>query len=278
MNSFFENKVIWITGASSGLGEALAKEFASQKAKLILSARREHELQRVKKECEKFISGENILVVPLDVAELSGIDSMAQQVVGKFGRIDILVNNAGVSQRSFIAKTPFAVERKIMEINYFGTVAMTKAVLPVMRKQKNGHIAVISSVMGKFGYRGRSSYCASKHALHGYFEALRMEEDENNIYVSIICPGYIHTDVSLNALTETGQPFNKMDQGQAKGMPPEVCAKKILRAIRKKRTETFMGGFELLAVFAKRFFPRFFYWIIKALALRRVKGYEYGRS
>lgn len=259
MSSSFENKVAWITGASSGLGEALAKEFASQKAKLVLSARREQELQRVKKECEKFISGENILVVPLDVTELSGIDSGFQKVIQKFGRIDILVNNAGVSQRSFIAETPLAVERKIMEINYFGTIAMTKAVLSVMRKQKNGHLVVISSLMGKFGYYRRSSYCASKHALHGYFEALRMEEFENNIHVSIICPGYIRTGVSLNAVTETGQPFNKMDEGQQKGMPPEVCAKKILKAIQKKRTETFMGGYELMAIIVKRLFPKFFY-------------------
>jgi short-subunit dehydrogenase len=262
MNSFFENKVVWITGASSGLGEALTKEFALQKSKLILSARREYELLCVKKECEKFIPEENIFIIPLDITELSSIDSEVQKVIQKFGRIDILVNNAGVSQRSFILDTPLAVERKIMEINYFGTVAMTKAVLPVMRKQKSGHIVVISSLMGKFGYYRRSTYCASKHALHGYFEALRMEEFENNIHVSMICPGYIRTNVSLNAITETGEPFNKMDEGQEKGMPPQVCAKKILKAIRHKRVETFIGGYEVLAVIVKRFFPRFFYWRI----------------
>ncbi len=257
--SFFENKVVWITGASSGLGEAMAKEFASEKAKLVLSARREAELQRVKKECAKFIPEENIMIIPLDVTSLTGIEKEVENVIRKFGRIDILVNNAGVSQRSTILDTPIEVERKIMEINYFGALIMTKAILPVMRKQKGGHLVVISSLMGKFGYYRRSSYCASKHALHGYFEALRMEELDNNIHVSIICPGFIHTNVSFNAITESGNGFGKMDDGQEKGMKPEVCAGKILKAIRNKRVEVYMGGPELRAVIVKRFFPRFFF-------------------
>lgn len=262
MSNFFQDKVVWITGASAGLGEALAKEFASEKAKLILSARRESELQRVKKECADFISEENILIIPLDLTELSGVDSEVQKVILKFGRIDVLVNNAGVAQRAFIVDTPLAVERKIMVINFFGTIALTKAVLPFMRKQKSGHLVVISSLMGKFGFYRRSSYAASKHALHGYFETLRMEESKNNIHVSIICPGFIRTDVSLNAITETGKNFNKMDEGQQKGMKPELVAKKILKAVRNKRVEVFMGGFELMAVIVKRFFPRFFFWRI----------------
>ena len=260
--SFFQDKVVWITGASAGLGEGLAKEFASEKAKLILSARRETELERVKKDCSKFIPAENILVLPLDVTDLSTINSETQKVIQKFGRIDILINNAGATQRSYIAETPIEVERKIFEINYFSAVGMSKAVLPYMQKQKSGHILVISSLMGKFGYYRRSTYSAAKHALHGYFEALRMEEIENNINVSIICPGFIRTNVTLNAITETGNAFGKMDEGQAKGMLPGECAKKILKAIRNKRVEIFLGGYELMAVLAKRFWPRFFYWRI----------------
>ncbi len=260
--SFFQDKVVWITGASSGLGEGLAKEFAAEKAKLILSARRESELERVKKECQKFIPEENILVLPLDVTELSNINSEVQRVIQKFGRIDILVNNAGATQRSYVSETPIEVERKIFEINYFSAVGMTKAVLPYMKKQKSGHIVAISSLMGKFGYYRRSTYSAAKHALHGYFEALRMEEIENNIHVSIICPGFIHTNVSFNAITETGKCFGKMDEGQQKGMQPQECAKKILKAVRNKRVEVYLGGYELMAIYAKRFFPRFFYWRI----------------
>jgi len=262
MSSFFENKIVWITGASSGLGEALAKEFAAEKAKLVLSARRESELQRVKKECEKFISEENILTLPLDVAELSNVNIEVQKVIQKFGKIDVLVNNAGVAQRSYAGDTPIEVERRIMEVNYFGTIILTKKVLQVMRKQQNGNIVAISSVMGKFGYPGRSSYSSSKHALHGYFESLRIEENRNNIHVHLICPGYVKTNVSYNAITETGKSHNQLDKGQEKGMDPNIAAKKILNAIRNNRFETFFGGTELLAVTLRRLLPSIFYKLI----------------
>src|ERR1035437_7634601 len=262
MSSFFENKVVWITGASSGLGEALAKEFAAEKAKLVLSARRESELLRVKKECAKFIPEENILTLPLDVAELSMVKTDLQKVIQKFGRIDILVNNAGVAQRSFAGDTPIEVERKIMEVNYFGAIILTKEVLQVMRKQQNGNIVAISSVMGKFGYPGRSSYSSSKHALQGYFESLRIEENKNNIHVHVICPGYVKTNVSYNAITETGKSHNQLDKGQEKGMDPNIAAKKILNAIRTNRFETFFGGAELLAATLRRLFPSVFYKLI----------------
>lgn len=262
MSSFFENKVIWITGASSGLGEALAKEFASEKVKLILSARRESELQRVKKECAKFISEANIFILPLDVAELSNADVESQKVIQKFGRIDILVNNAGIAQRSYAGDTPIEVERKIMEVNYFGSIILTKAVLQVMRKQKLGNIVAVSSVMGKLGYPGRSSYSASKHALHGYFESLRIEEKQNNINVHIICPGYVKTNVSMNAVNEKGESHDKMDKGQEKGMEPQIAARKIISAIRNNRYETFFGGMEMISITVKRFFPKLFYRLI----------------
>lgn len=262
MISFFINKVVWITGASSGLGEALSKEFAAAEAKLVLSARRESELERVKKECTKYISAENILTLPLDVAELSNVKAAVQKVIQKFGRIDILVNNAGIAQRSYAGDTPIEVERKIMEVNYFGTIILTKEVLQVMRKQQSGNLVAISSVMGKFGFPGRSSYSSSKHALHGYFESLRIEENKNNIHVHIICPGYVKTNVSYNAITETGKSHNQLDKGQEKGMEPTIAAKKILIAIRNNRFETFFGGPELLAATLKRLLPSLFYKLI----------------
>jgi short-subunit dehydrogenase len=262
MSSFFENKVVWITGASSGIGEALSKEFAAEKAKLILSARRESELLRVKKECLNFISEENILILPMDVAELSNVKADVQKIIQKFGRIDILVNNAGIAQRSFAGDTPIEVERKIMEVNYFGTIILTKEILQLMRKQQSGNIVAISSVMGKLGFPGRSSYSSSKHALHGYFESLRIEENKNNIHVHVICPGYVKTNVSLNSINEKGEKHNQMDNGQEKGMDPNVAAKKILNAIRTNRFETFFGGAELLAITLKRFFPSLFYRLI----------------
>lgn len=262
MSSFFENKVIWITGASSGLGEALAVECAKEKSRLILSARRESELERVKKECSKFIAAENIFILPLDVAELSNVSEAVQKVAQKFGKIDVLINNAGVVQRSYVIDTPVELERKIMEINYFGSVILSKAVLPVMQKQKSGNIVAISSVMGKMGFPGRSSYSAAKHALHGYFETLRIEEKRNGINVHIICPGYIKTNVSLNAVTAKGERYGKMDKGQEKGMNPNVAARKVMHAIRTNRFETFFGGKELIAISVKRLFPSLFYKLI----------------
>jgi len=262
MSSFFADKIVWITGASSGLGEALALECAKEKAKLVISARREAELERVKKECAKFIPQENILILPLDVAELSNAVADVQKVIQKFGRIDVLINNAGVVQRSYVIDTPIELERKIMEINYFGSVILSKAVLPFMRKQQAGNIVAISSVMGKMGFPGRSSYSAAKHALHGYFETFRIEENANGINVHMICPGYIKTEVSLNAINGKGEKHNKMDKGQANGMEPSIAAGKVLRAIKNNRFETFFGGKELIAISVKRLLPSLFYRLI----------------
>ena len=262
MSSFFQNKVAWVTGASSGLGEAIALELAKHHAQLILTARREDELQRVKNNCAKFIPAENILVLPADLSHLSDPLSLTNKVIEKFGRIDILVNNAGISQRSRALDTVIEVERNIMELNYFSKIMLSKAVLPFMQKQKSGSIVIMSSLMGKLGFRRRSSYCASKHALHGYFESLRQEVYADNIHINIICPGYVKTNVSLNAVTATGAKHNQMDEGQANGMDPIVCAKNTLRAIEHNRHEVFMGGRELAAVTIRRLFPNLFYKLI----------------
>jgi short-subunit dehydrogenase len=258
----FENKVSWLTGASSGIGEALAKELARQKAKLVLSSRREAELQRVKNECAKYIPAENILVLPIDVASVSNTEAEVKKVMRHFGKIDLLINNAGIAQRSLVFNTPAEVERKIMEVNYWGAVKLTKAVLPEMRSAKGGSIAIISSVLGKFGMPGCSSYAASKHALLGYFESLRFEEARNNIRVHIICPGYVRTNVSFNAINERGEAHGKMDAGQNAGMTPEAAAKKTLAAIARGEHEYFFGGKEIFAVRLKKYFPKLFYKII----------------
>jgi len=262
MSSFFGNKVVWITGASSGLGEALAIEFAKEKAKLVLSARRESELERVKTECAQHIPEGDILVLPLDVTQLSNAAAEAEKVIRKFFRIDILINNAGVVQRSYVIDTPVELERRMFEINYFGAVILSKAVLPIMQKQQAGNILAVSSVMGKLGFPGRSTYSASKHALYGYFETMRIEEKKNGIQVHVICPGYIKTNVSLNAITAKGELYGKMDKGQEKGMDAHVAARKILNAIRNNKFETIFGGKELIAITVKRLFPSLFYRLI----------------
>lgn len=256
-----KNKVVWITGASSGIGEALAKTFASEGAKLILSARREEELNRVKKSLN--LPDQDILILPLDLSDTSKINELSKTVIDKFGRIDILINNGGISQRSLTLETPIEIDRKIMEINFFGTIALTKSVLPYMIKQKSGHIIVMSSIAGKFGFFFRSSYSASKHALHGFFEALRMEIFKDEINVMLVCPGKIKTDISINAITGTGEKHNKMDKSQAEGLSAEECARQILKGIRNNKDELFIGGKELRAIWVKRFFPNLFTRLIR---------------
>jgi short-subunit dehydrogenase len=250
------DKVVWITGASSGIGEALAKAFAKEGSRLVLSSRRKEELERVKKELR--LDDSHCLVVPLDLGETSSIDSITEQVIARFGRIDILVNNGGISQRSLTRDTPLEIDRKIMEINFFGTVALTKSVLPQLLKQKSGAIVVISSVAGKFGFFLRSAYSASKHALHGFFESLRMEVYNDNIKVLIVCPGKIRTNISVNALKEDGSPHNVMDKSQDEGLSADECAKQILDALKKNKKEILIGGKETRAVWLKRMFPGMF--------------------
>ncbi len=261
----FKGNVVWITGASSGIGEALAYQSAKAGAKLVLSARRENELERVKKACK--LSEKDILVLPLDLGEHNQMQQKVQQVMDYFGRIDTLINNGGISQRSMIIDTDFSVYKKLVDVDYLGTVALSKAVLPVFVKQKSGHYGVITSLMGKFASPLRSGYCGAKHALHGFFDALRMEHHDDNIKVTLICPGYIQTNVSVNALTSDGSSQNTMDKATGAGMPAEKCALEIISAIENGKMETLIGGKETLAVYIKRFFPGLLHSIVRKAAV-----------
>lgn len=248
----YKDKVIWITGASSGIGEHLAYAFAKQGAELILSARNEEELKRVQQNCDPSV---RTLVLPMDVTDYGSLSGLAARVMNHFGRIDVLVNNAGLSQRSLVKDTDLSVDRKIMDVNFIGTVALTKAVLPYMLRQKSGQIVAISSVMGKIGTPRRSAYAASKHALHGFFDCLRAEVYEQNIKVTLICPGYVRTKVSINALTGDGSPNNEMADTTQQGLSPEAFAEKALRVIRRGREEAYIGGKEIMGIYLKRFLP-----------------------
>jgi short-subunit dehydrogenase len=177
--------------------------------------------------------------------------------------VDILINNGGISQRSLAMKTPLDVDRMIMETNFFGTVSLTKAILPSMTERRSGRIAVISSLVGKFGTPLRSTYSASKHALHGFFESLRAEVWGLGIGVTLVCPGFIRTNISINALTGDGSPQGSMDEAQAHGMPPDACARKIIAAVKKGKPEVYIGGKELMGVYIKRFAPGLFGRIIR---------------
>lgn len=250
----FQNKVIWITGASSGIGEALTYALHDRGARLILSSRRQGALEEVKQRCEGDTS--DIHILTLDLAETETLSQKAETALGIYGHVDYLFNNGGISQRSEAVDTQMEVIEKVMDINFFGSVALTKAVLPSMIERQSGHIVVTSSVMGKFGTRLRSSYAASKHALHGYFDCLRQEVYDDNIHITLVCPGFIKTDVTKNALEGDGSKHNKMGKGQQKGMEPGEFAKKLLPKISRKKEEIYIGGTEILGIYLKRFFPR----------------------
>ncbi|MFP4095393.1 MAG: SDR family oxidoreductase [Cyclobacteriaceae bacterium] len=258
--SYIADKVCWITGASSGIGEALSIAMSQEGAKLILSARRETELQRVKQHC---MHPERVKILPLDLTETESFREKCLEAIALFGKIDILVNNGGISQLSLAKDTSLEVDRKIMEVNFFGTIGLTKALLPHFMENNNGHIVVISSLVGKFGSPLRSGYSASKHALHGFFDALRAEHYRDHIRVTMVCPGFIKTQVSVNALIGTGEKQNSMDSAQNKGMPAMECARQIISAIRKNKEEVYIGGKEKYAVYLKRFFPTLFSKILK---------------
>src|SRR5215470_15271404 len=228
----FRAKTVWITGASSGLGEALAKEFAKAGSRLILSSRRPAELNRVAELCS---GAESLLVVPLDLSQPERMPDAARRALALSGAVDVVVHNAGLSQRAFAADAKYAVDDLIMRTNYLGPVALTKAILPSMQARRQGRFIGVTSVLGKFGLPGRSGYCAAKHALHGFFDSLRAEVWKDGIQVTLVLPGWVRTNVSLNALTGRGAPHGKMDPGTATGMSPEECAQRIIAAAEKGR-------------------------------------------
>jgi short-subunit dehydrogenase len=262
---FFKNKVIWITGASSGIGEHLAYALAKEGARLVLSSRNEKELERVSAGC---VAGAEVHIVPLDVTDLDAVAPVAAEIARTIGPVDILINNAGISQRDLALKTSLAVDRKIMEVNYFGTLAITRAVAADMQARKSGHIVVMSSVLGKMGVPYRSAYAASKHALHGFFDSLRAELYRDGIKVTLICPGYVFTNVTANALKGDGTPNAVIEESTRAGFPPDVFAKKALKAIRQCRREVVIAKTEGLGVLLQRFVPGIYARIARNMKLK----------
>ncbi len=253
----FQEKVVWVTGASSGIGEALAYAFAKEGAFPVLSARNIEKLKKVRDNCLKSTS--KCWVFPIDLLEVCELEKTVTEVIKQAGKIDVLINNAGRSQRSWAKDTPVSIDREIMELNFFSIINLSKLVLKHMLENQSGHLVVISSITGKFGFPQRTAYCASKHALQGYFESLRSELIEYNIKVTIVSPGRIDTDISKNALTENGQSYNKMDAGQASGMAADKCATQIVKAIKNGRKDILVGGKELIMVYIRHLLPTLFY-------------------
>ncbi len=261
MTKINEKSVIWLTGASSGIGEALTYELNTFNAKMIISARRLEELERVKSNCKY---PENVEILKVDLSDNKNLVKDSEKAIKLFGHIDILINNGGVSQREKAILTDLEVDRKLMEVNYFGAISLSKAILPHQIERGSGHHLIISSAVGIVSTPFRSSYAASKHALHGFYDALRAEHHSDGIKVTIACPGFIHTNISINALKGDGSKQNTMDEGQANGMSAETCAKKIVDAMIKEKEEIYIGGFrEVAGIYIKRYFPKLFSRIIR---------------
>lgn len=269
MPGFFDKKVVWITGASSGIGEALAKEFAQQGAKLILSARNENELNRVKENCSS--SPEDIYILPLDLTLSADIKSKSIMAIAKWEGIDYLINNAGIASRGHVVNTDMTVYRKVMETNFFGSIALTKEVLPSMLSTKKGHIVVVSSMAGKLGSPLLSTYSSSKHALHGFFDTLRMEVRKEGIYITLIVPGFINTPILVNSMDEKGNVTGKNLKINENGMSSEKCAKKIIQAVKKAKQEALIGGWGKLTVYTHRFFPALFYRMVGNHPIKKMR-------
>ncbi|NVB41198.1 SDR family oxidoreductase [Pseudenhygromyxa sp. WMMC2535] len=260
---YFSGKVVWITGASSGIGEGLAYELAKRGAVLVLSARREPQLEAVRKRCQR---SEQHLVLPLDLLDTASLPAAAELVLERFGRVDILINNSGISQRGTVAETTIDVDRRIMEVNYVGTVALTKAVLPSMLERQAGQVVVISSIAGKIGTPLRSAYAASKHALQGFFDCLRAEVHERGLIVTLISPGFVRTEITKHSLTGDGSTYDKMGDAQEKAMSPEAFAVKAADAIAKGEADVMIGGKkEVWAVRLSRLLPPVYRFMIRKI-------------
>ncbi len=253
----YKGKTVWITGAASGIGEALALEYSKKEATLILSDRDEIKLKEVGGRCEK--NGVQVYLAPFDLEQADKIKETTVRVLKLYPKIDILISNGGISQRSLAFETPIEIDRKIMEINFFGAVALVKLLLPALMANGGGNIAVTSSMTGKLGFPLRTAYCASKHAVQGYFEALRAELYDKNVRVTIVSPGRIRTSISLNAIDKDGKKHGVLDKGQENGMPVEKCARKIIKAIRRNRKELWVGGMEIVLIYIRLYFPKLFH-------------------
>lgn len=232
----YTDKVVWITGASSGFGEAMAHAFANEGAKVILSARREVELKRV----QSAIVG--AIIHPLDLNQPEKLEDKVRQAIAFHGKIDLVIHNGGIAQNSLAIETEEVVQRKIMEVDFFSYTLLTRYLLPHFIQNKSGHIVVISGVLAKVAMPLRSSYCAAKAALHGYFDSLRAEQIAHNIAITIVVPSFLKTNLSGKALQADGTSVNK--NTLVKGCSVEKAAQQVLHAVKNKKYQTIIGNYD----------------------------------
>jgi short-subunit dehydrogenase len=254
-----KDKIIWLTGASSGIGEALAYAFNEMGNKVILSARNEDKLKEVANNCPY---PERVKCLKMDLLEIDQATEKVQKAMELFGSIDMLINNAGISQRSLIVDTKMSVYKQLIDVNYLGTVALSKALLPHFIEQQSGHYVTVTSLMGKFGSPLRSGYCGAKHALHGFFDVMRMEHEKDGVKVTLVCPGFVQTNIARNALTADGSAQNSQDKATANGLTTKVFAQRLIRAVQKNKYEAYIGKGEIRGVYLKRLFPRLLHRVV----------------
>jgi len=262
LSAHFSGMTVWVTGASSGIGAALCRALAHNGARVVLSARRQSKLIEVRDSCT---NPDLHRIVVMDVASEASIEKGVREVLKSCAQVDVLINNAGISQRSPAIDTQPEVLERLLQVNTLGTISLTQKVLPQMLSLGRGQVVIVSSVLGRIGAPHRSSYAASKHALHGYFESLRSEIEQPGVSISIVCPGYVHTEISLHALTAQGEPFGRNACTPTTYMEPDACALAILRGVAQRKAEFNVGGRETLGIAIFRLLPGLYRWLIRRM-------------
>ena len=260
------NKTVWITGASSGIGRPAANRWAELGARVILSSRKQEALQEVANQWTEEQQSQSF-ILPLDLSQSEQLSDKVAEALQWAGTVDVMVHCGGISQRSTVLETALDVDRRVMEVDYFGTLALTKALLPHFVERKAGQFVVVTSLMGLFSSPLRSGYCGAKHALHGFFESLRAEHHDDGIGVTMVCPGFIHTNISMNAVVGDGSQQGTMDAKTGAGLSPEECAAKLVRAVERRKPEVLIGRFEIVGAYLKRFAPGLMRRIVRKAAV-----------
>lgn len=270
----FSGKVVWVTGASSGIGEGMVKAFAASGAIVVCSSRNVDELIRVKSECLAAGADEDHLMVqPLDIVDHDSFPAAVQAVLTRYSRIDVLINNAGLGARDNAWNITMDVYRTTMEVNLFGAIALTKEVLPVMMDQADGRIVGVSSLAGKIGVPLRTAYCPAKHAVCGYLDALRAEMAHFGIGVTTIVPGVVRTNTVANALTGSGKPIGAEEGVMEGGMSVEEAVDVILPQLAEGVDEiTVAGDEEVQMMDMKRKDPVAVFRATEAMAEQQIYG------
>lgn len=260
-NSVFNGKVVWITGASSGIGEAMARDFVKRGARVILTARRVDRLNALADSL-----GTSAKVLPADLGDLSALPALAAKALNLFGQVDVLFNNAGFSQRSLAMDTSFELEKKVVDVDLLSPIALTKAILPHMKARGSGRVLVTSSLMGYLEIPGNATYACVKHGLNGYFYSLAYEVRPLGIEVQILEPGFVKTEVTLNAVTASGAQYGKMDSTHANAMSAEEFSRRAFKQLEKGKAEIIVAGWEHAALYVRWWFPCLYRWAVHKYA------------